>query len=161
MEEANPQLDRMWASRRVERLSNEQRSTGSTAHVDEIVQLCEGYSIVSEHASFIVLENDAEYKRWQIERRNATRIRRDEAAQQALRSQLDSLRQQAASQIGLAPTREVAATPAPGRRRLPLKLRRNSPRPRRLCPLVVRTSMCPTLEAGVPLIPSRLSLVVV
>ena len=60
-EEANPQLDRMWASRRVERLSDDQRTTGSKVHVDEIVRLCEGYSIVSEYASFIVLENDAEY----------------------------------------------------------------------------------------------------
>ena len=112
-EEANPQLDRMWASRRVERLSDDQRTTGSKVHVDEIVRLCEGYSIVSEYASFIVLENDAEYKRWQIERRNATRMGRDQAAQQALRSQLDSLRQQAASHVGPAVTRDVAAAPAP------------------------------------------------
>jgi Ca-activated chloride channel family protein len=112
-EETNPQLDRMWASRRVERLLDNQRSTGSTLHAAEIVRLCEGYSIVSEYASFIVLENDAEYQRWQIERRNATRIRRDQAAQLALRSQLDRLRQQAASQIGPAPTRETAAATAP------------------------------------------------
>ena len=38
---------------------------------------------------------------------------RDQAAQQALRSQLDSLRQQAASHVGPAVTRDVAAAPAP------------------------------------------------
>ena len=59
------------------------RRPTARARVDasaEIVRLCEGYSIVSEYASFIVLENDAEYQRWKIERRNAMRIERDERA---------------------------------------------------------------------------------
>jgi len=119
-EEANPQIDRMWASHRVQRLMDENRAAGTESNAAEIVRLCEGYSIVSEYASFIVLENDAEYKRWQIERRNATRIQRDRAAQLALRQQLDQLRQQAAAQLGpevastagsAAPT--ATATPAP------------------------------------------------
>jgi len=119
-EEANPQIDRMWASHRVQRLMDENRAAGTESNAAEIVRLCEGYSIVSEYASFIVLENDAEYKRWQIERRNATRSQRDRAAQLALRQQLDQLRQQAAAQLGpevastagsAAPT--ATATPAP------------------------------------------------
>ena len=91
---SNPQLDRMWASHRVDRLLGEQRSGATDSQVDEIVRLCEGYSIVSEYASFLVLENDAEYKRWQIARRNATRVKRDRKAQLALRQEFDQLQQQ-------------------------------------------------------------------
>lgn len=107
-DDANPQIERMWASHRVERLMAEDRAGGGRSQAGEIVRLCEGYSIVSEYASFIVLENDAEYQRWQIERRNATRVERDRAAQAALRAQLDRLRQKAAQQIG--PTESASAT---------------------------------------------------
>jgi Ca-activated chloride channel family protein len=109
-DEANPQIDRMWASHRVARLMDENRSAGTNSHADEIVRLCEGYSIVSEYASFIVLENDAEYKRWQIERRNVTRVERDRAAQLALRTKLDQLRQQAAAQLGPAADSQAASS---------------------------------------------------
>ncbi len=92
-DDANPQVDRMWACRRVQSLLDESRRSGAKdAHVPEIVRLCEGYSIVSEYASFIVLENDAEYQRWRIERRNASRITRDQRAQTVLREELDRLR---------------------------------------------------------------------
>jgi hypothetical protein len=87
----------MWASRRVERLLGEERRGGSQQHQSEIVRLSEGYSIVSPYASFIVLENDAEYRRWQIERRNATRVARDRAAQESIRARL---REATASRIG-------------------------------------------------------------
>jgi Ca-activated chloride channel family protein len=96
----NPEIDRMWALYRVDRLMAEDRKQGSTSYRDEIVRLCEGYSIVSEHASFIVLENDAEYRRWRIDRRNATRIVRDRQAQAAVREQLQALRQQTAQRVG-------------------------------------------------------------
>ncbi len=60
------------------RAAAEQQRAGATDdQVSEVVRLCEGYSIVSQYASFLVLENDAEYQRWQIARRNATRIERD------------------------------------------------------------------------------------
>lgn len=108
-EESNPQIDRMWAAHRVERLMSDDRAAGAKTQAEEIVRLCEGYSIVSEYASFIVLENDAEYKRWQIDRRNATRVQRDRSAQLALREKLDQLRQQAAAQVGPAPS-DAAAT---------------------------------------------------
>src|SRR5262249_33151947 len=69
-EDANTPIERMWAWHRMQRLADEARRTGSAGLVqDEIVRLCEGYSIASEYASFIVLENDAEYARWKIERR--------------------------------------------------------------------------------------------
>jgi len=141
---ANPQIDRMWASHRVQRLMDEDRAAGTSSQVSEIVRLCEGYSIVSEYASFIVLENDAEYQRWQIERRNATRIQRDLAAQLALRQQLDQLRQQAADRIGpevastaisATPTATGAPPPAPranaaGQRLVGAPMTAPSPSPR-------------------------------
>jgi Ca-activated chloride channel family protein len=96
----NPQIERMWASHKVDRLLREMRAGGSQSNVSEVVRLCEGYSIASEYASFIVLENDAEYQRWKIDRRNATRIERDRAAQAALLKRLESLRAQTAQQIG-------------------------------------------------------------
>jgi MYXO-CTERM domain-containing protein len=71
--------------------------------VDEIVRLGEAYSIVTEHTSFLVLENDAEYRRWKIDRRNALRIERDRAAQARVRQELESLRSKAMADLG--PTR--------------------------------------------------------
>jgi len=107
-DDANPEIERMWASYRVDRLMGDDRRTGSRGNLDEIVRLCEGYSIAGEYASFIVLENDAEYKRWQIDRRNATRVERDRTAQRNLRNQLDQLREMADRKIGPVDQDEVA-----------------------------------------------------
>lgn len=79
----------------------EGRRAGTDVDVkEEIVRLCEDYSIASEYASFIVLENDAEYQRWKIERRNANRVRRDRVAREAVRQQLEQLRRQASEALG-------------------------------------------------------------
>lgn len=94
----NPEIERMWAWRRVERLFEEERTAGSPKNRDEIVKLCEGYSIASQYASFLVLENDAEFQRWKIERRNVTRVNRDAVAHAAVRQRLEQLRDQAAAQ---------------------------------------------------------------
>ena len=99
-DESNPQIDRTWASHRVERLLDKQGAGASEDQISEVIRLCEGYSIVSQYPSFLVLENDAEYQRWQIVRRNATRVERDRAAQVALRKKLDELRQQASAELG-------------------------------------------------------------
>jgi Ca-activated chloride channel homolog len=108
----NPEIERMWASHRVERLMAQDRADGSNGRFAEIVRLCEGYSIASQYASFIVLENDAEYRRWKIERRNATRIERDRAAQVAVRERLDQLRRDTAQQLGPRPPEKVATNSA-------------------------------------------------
>jgi Ca-activated chloride channel family protein len=93
VDDANPEIERMWASHQVTRLLDDMRRTGdSPIAINEVVSLCEQYSIVSEYASFIVLENDAEYQRWKIDRRNAARIDRDRAAQAQLRMQLEQFR---------------------------------------------------------------------
>ena len=102
-DEGNPEIERMWGQHRVERLMADGRRAGNPGPVDEVVRLCEGYSIASEYASFIVLENDAEYQRWKIERRNATRVQRDRGAQLAVRERLEALRRQTAQQIGPRP----------------------------------------------------------
>src|SRR5262249_48073285 len=105
--ESNPQIDRMWAWHRVQRIMAGDRENGLAASSkDEVVRLCEGYSIGSEYASFIVLENDAEYQRWSIKRRNAARIERDRTAQVALRQELDRMRERAAAKLGPAPDAE-------------------------------------------------------
>ncbi len=99
-ENGNPEIERMWAGHRVERLMAADREAGSIrANKDEIVRLCEGYSITSEYASFIVLENDAEYQRWSIQRRNATRVSRDRNAQVALRKELEQMRDAAVAKL--------------------------------------------------------------
>jgi Ca-activated chloride channel homolog len=97
----NPEIERMWAWHKIDRLLKEADGAGSRTDVlSEIVRLGEAYSIVTEYTSFIVLENDAEYKRWSIERRNANRIARDRAGQQELTASLEAMRQKAADQIG-------------------------------------------------------------
>jgi Ca-activated chloride channel family protein len=98
-EDDNPQIERMWAFRRVQRLLDDGRRAG-TVDTAEVVRLCEAYSIASEYASFIVLENDAEYQRWKIERRNAARVERDERALEAVRQKLEGMRRKAEQQVG-------------------------------------------------------------
>ena len=117
----NPQIERMWAWHRVQELLRQQRG-GSSNAINEIVDLCERYSITSQYASFIVLENDGEYKRWKIERRNVRRIGRDRQARAALRNELNRLRQQGEANLGpsgksetrLASAEAPAATPGAG-----------------------------------------------
>ena len=91
----NPEIERMWAWHRVQRLLKDADRGGSRGSVlDEIVRLGEGFSIVTEYTSFLVLENDAEYQRWKIERRNASRVKRDRESQQRVRDKLADLRLQ-------------------------------------------------------------------
>jgi Ca-activated chloride channel family protein len=99
--EDNPEIERMWAYWRVQQMMEQLREHGNNPDKEnEIVRLCEGYSIVSEYASFIVLENDAEYQRWSIQRRNATRVQRDDAARKGLQVELERLREQSLAAIG-------------------------------------------------------------
>jgi Ca-activated chloride channel family protein len=116
----NPEIERMWAQKKIDRLLKTADRSGSRAAVtDEVIALGETYSIVTEYTSFLVLENDAEYKRWKIERRNQERISRDRAAQARRQEALDALRQKAMADLG--PRNEstrtsaqpTAATPQP------------------------------------------------
>ncbi len=108
-DEGNPEIERMWA---LEMVSALEKEPGNTA-VDEIIRLGEGYSIVTEYTSFLVLENDAEYKRWKIERKNALRLGRDRKAQAALREELDSVRLEVSSNLGPAGAEKLAKAEPP------------------------------------------------
>jgi hypothetical protein len=100
----NPEIERMWALKRVDRLLKTADRTGTRDGVkSEIIALGETYSIVTEYTSFLVLENDAEYQRWKIARRNAERTGRDRGAQQKREDELAALRQRAASDLGPQP----------------------------------------------------------
>ncbi|MGC3957118.1 MAG: VIT domain-containing protein [Verrucomicrobiota bacterium] len=106
----NPEIDRMWAWHRVNRLLKDADRQGDhSAAVPEIIRLGEQFSIVTEYTSFLVLENDAEYQRWKIERRNLDRVSRDREAQGKLRAQLDTIRNKAMADLGPQPA--TAAKP--------------------------------------------------
>ena len=100
-EAANPEIERMWAWQKVDRLLKEADRVGARSSVmDEIVRLGETYSIVTEYTSFLVLENDAEYQRWNIERKNLLRTGRDRKQQQLVLARLDALREKALTDLG-------------------------------------------------------------
>lgn len=100
----NPEIERMWALQKVRELE----SASSDVAIGEIVRLGEGYSIVTEYTSFLVLENDVEYQRWKIERKNALRLSRDRKAQEALRADLNTIRLQASANIGPVTAQKMA-----------------------------------------------------
>jgi Ca-activated chloride channel family protein len=109
----NPEIERMWAWKRIDRLLKERTIGGAGGpELDEVIRLGEAYSIATEYTSFLVLENDAEYARWKIDRKNALRIERDRASQGRVRDELAALRTQDAERLG-PPSEEVAAA-APG-----------------------------------------------
>ncbi len=95
----NPEIERMWAWKRIDGLLKSEKA-GAKDVIDEIISLGEEYSIVTKYTSFLVLENDMEYKRWKIERRNLMRIKRDRNAMNALREKLALIRNKAAKDIG-------------------------------------------------------------
>ena len=148
-ETANPEIERMWALEKVNRLLRAADRGGDRGAVtDEIVRLGEKYSIVTEYTSFLVLENDAEYKRWQIERRNLLRLGRDRAQQQQVRSQLERLREQARADLGppqkLGPDRtnpELFAQTTENATDQPATTTQNRPRSRDL-------NLAPTTSSG-------------
>ncbi|MDM8517745.1 VIT domain-containing protein [Desulfobacterales bacterium HSG16] len=96
----NPEIERMWAWQKVDSLVAKTEGADRDNIKDEIVRLGEAYSIVTEYTSFLVLENNAEYKRWKIKRKNALRIDRDRKAQARLRKKLNAIRKKAAEDIG-------------------------------------------------------------
>ncbi len=111
-----PEIERMWAWHRIQDLDRAAQRGGRQKNtvVNEIVRLGEAFSIVTEHTSFLVLENDAEYKRWRIERRNALRLERDRTQQRRLRAEIEAMRSAAARRLGPideTPMKVAAKTP--------------------------------------------------
>jgi len=112
-DEANPEIERMWALKRVDEIQKTITRKGSSqALLDEIIRLGEGFSIVTPYTSFLVLENDAEYQRWKIERRNRSRMARDRQAQAARDERLAALRDKALAQLGPQPAQPVTLAKA-------------------------------------------------
>jgi hypothetical protein len=109
----------MWAWNRIDRLQKEADGSGSgrQAAIPEIVRLGEGYSIVTEYTSFLVLENDGEYKRWKIDRRNALRVGRDRASQARVAEQLAKLREKSESVAMIPEERTLTLASAPAQPR--------------------------------------------
>jgi Ca-activated chloride channel family protein len=114
-DDGNPEIERMWAQKRIDGLLKGADRAGSREPVlEEVIRLGEDFSIVTEYTSFLVLENDAEYRRWKIERKNRTRMERDRRAQSRREEQLAQIRSRAAADIGPAPLLAAGATePAP------------------------------------------------
>jgi hypothetical protein len=108
-----PEIERMWAFHRMQGLLKQADRSGARDRVvDEIVRLGEAYSIAGEYTSFLVLENDAEYRRWTLDRQNALRIERDRSRQRELDAKLASIRRDVAESLG--PTDGVRANANPG-----------------------------------------------
>ena len=100
-DKANPEINRLWASKRISSLLKDSDRKGDRSPViPEVVRLGEDFSIVTEYTSFLVLENDAEYQRWKITRRNLESTTRDRTAQAKVREQLDAIRNKALADIG-------------------------------------------------------------
>ena len=100
----NPEIERMWAWHRIQALKHQAPDGELPSDVRrEIVRLGELYSIATRYTSFLVLENNEEYERWKIERRNALRLARDRGKREAVEQQLEQLRQQATRKLGPAP----------------------------------------------------------
>lgn len=77
----NPQLERMWAWRKIDGLLAQIRDQGEAANlVGDVVALGTKYSIVTPYTAFLVLENEAAYQRFAIERRNLARVSEERAA---------------------------------------------------------------------------------
>jgi Ca-activated chloride channel homolog len=78
-----------------------------------------------------VLENDAEYDRWKIERRNLTRSSRDRAAQQAVRDRLEQMRSKTQAAIGpnSDPTKPAASAADSAVRPSPQAIPASNPQP--------------------------------
>jgi Ca-activated chloride channel family protein len=115
----NPEIERMWALQKVYELGDGMRSAGRSEDsvIAEIVRLGEGYSIVTPYTSFLVLENDGEYARWKIERKNALRLSRDRTAQEALRAELNEIRSEASANLGPVAAQKMAKAAAPSMER--------------------------------------------
>ena len=97
----NPEINRLWASRRISSVLKDADRRGDRGPViPEVIRLGEDFSIVTEYTSFLVLENDAEYQRWKIARRNLESTGRDRQSQARLKEQLDVIRNKALSNIG-------------------------------------------------------------
>jgi len=128
IDKANPEINRLWAMHRIDGLLKKADRTGSRDAVrDEIIRLGEAFSVVTEYTSFLVLENDAEFQRWKIARRNLENMEADRRALAARQEQLELIRNkalaglgpEAAAKEGAAPVKMASAQAHPAVPRMP------------------------------------------
>jgi Ca-activated chloride channel family protein len=140
----NPEINRLWATHRIDSLLKDADRRGSRDSVrDEVIRLGEAFSVVTEYTSFLVLENDAEYQRWKITRRNLEGIAVDRKAQEKRQQQLETLRNKALADLGPAAT-EAKAAPAAQ----PAQLASTQPTPANSTPAPPVTSSPPPRRLG-------------
>ena len=78
-----PEVRRMWAWKRADELMRRVRLEGAdTALVAQITQIGIEYSIVTPYTSFLVLENDAQYRQLGIDQKNKAQVAEDRTAQE-------------------------------------------------------------------------------
>jgi Ca-activated chloride channel family protein len=116
---ANPEVERMWAARKVDALLKRIDAGDDKDAVAEVVRLGEAFSIATPYTSFIVLENDAEYQRWKIQQANVLRTARDRQSNERRLKEFEAIRSKAAANIGPPadaldkPPTAVSAAPTP------------------------------------------------
>ena len=98
--EDNPEIERMWAWHRVQEMQRAQARTSGEQFVPAIVELGEKYSIATKYTSFLVLENNDEYRRWKIRQENSDRLNRDRDHQDELDEELARLRDKSLVNLG-------------------------------------------------------------
>ena len=87
----NPEVRRMWAWKRADEMMRRVRLEGADpALVKQITQLGVEYSIVTPYTSFLVLENDGQYRQFGIDQKNKAQGAEDRAAQERRWSPPDS-----------------------------------------------------------------------
>ncbi len=150
-DDTNPQIERMWAWKKIDALLKEGDSAGSRdPFINDIVLLGEGYSIATEYTSFLVLENDAEYQRWKIEQRNAVRMKRDRDSQARVELALEKLRDNATADLGPAGAEHAKASEASAPVATPMADPAARPRSATPAPAVKETSHNRSLDFSVP-----------
>ncbi|HET6879337.1 MAG TPA: VIT domain-containing protein [Pirellulales bacterium] len=83
----NPEIERMWAWRKIDGLLSQVRERGESADLKgRIVEAGTKYSIVTPYTAFLVLENEAAYQRFSIERRNLARVENERSAAERQRT---------------------------------------------------------------------------
>lgn len=79
---ANPEVERMWAQRACEALNGAiSAGQGGEKERRQIIELGTTFSIVTPYTSFLVLENEAQFSRYGIDRLNKQRVENERAQQ--------------------------------------------------------------------------------
>jgi len=107
-------IPRLWATRKIGYLLNEIRLNGENQELkDEIVQLSKEFGIMTPYTSFLVLENEKDYKRWGITPEVAPAVRQSaDTVKNSMRAQVGGESVAAAKSIQRMEHSRVADNPA-------------------------------------------------